>query len=97
MGERRHEVERCYPPDYVSAETLAYRLDCSVTEIDDLMCHGLLPRPGRIGTLMRWDFSLVRAYIRAQNETLRLRLGSNGQPGPEDDPYLAGLERGTSG
>ena len=23
MGERKHEVERPYPPDYVSAETLA--------------------------------------------------------------------------
>jgi len=27
--ERKHEVGRPYPPDYVSAETLAYRLDCS--------------------------------------------------------------------
>jgi len=25
----KHELEQAFPPDYVSAETLAYRLDCS--------------------------------------------------------------------
>ncbi len=34
MTERKHETGRPYPPDYVSAETLAYRLDCSRSTID---------------------------------------------------------------
>ena len=34
MAERKHEVERPYPPDYVSAETLGYRLDLSRSTVE---------------------------------------------------------------
>ena len=37
MRKDRQGVERGYPPDYVSAETLAYRLDCDVEVIEALM------------------------------------------------------------
>jgi biotin operon repressor len=34
MGDAAREQLWSYPPDYVSAETLAYRLDCSRSTID---------------------------------------------------------------
>ena len=40
-----HEERWSYPPDYVSAETLAYRLDCSRSTIDAYVRLGLLPKP----------------------------------------------------
>ena len=55
MGEGR-EQRWSYPPDYVSAETLAYRLDCSRSTIDAYIRLGLLPKPETIGNLQRWDF-----------------------------------------
>jgi predicted DNA-binding transcriptional regulator AlpA len=61
------EERRSYAPDYVSAETLAYRLDCSRSTIDVYVKAGLLPKPVTVGNLVRWDFAIVRAYIMAQN------------------------------
>jgi hypothetical protein len=90
VNERKSEIERSYPPDYVSAETLAYRLDCPVEAVEALMRRGALPRPRMIGGLRRWDFRSVRAFIEAQNGAQR-NLAPNGQPGPEDDPYLGAL------
>jgi hypothetical protein len=83
---------RVYPPDYVSDETLAYRLDCPVEAIETLMRKGLLPRPKMIGELRRWDFEMVRAAIESQNKATR-RAAANGRPGPDDDPFLAALAR----
>jgi hypothetical protein len=90
VSTRKLETERAYPPDYVSAETLAYRLDCEVEAIEALMRRGALPRPRMIGGLRRWDFASVRAFVEAQNAPAR-RLAPNGRPGPEDDPFLAAL------
>ena len=87
MSER---VQRTYPPDYVSAETLAYRLDCRAEAIELLMRKGVLPRPEMIGGLRRWDFAKVRAAIESQND-VRKGLAPNGRPGPDNDPYLAAL------
>ena len=81
---------RAYALDYVSAETLAYRLDCPVEAIEALMRKGVLPRPQMIGDLRRWDFATVRATIAAQNN-VRNWLAPNGRPGPDDDPFLAAL------
>ena len=93
MNERKSDIERPYPPDYVSAETLAYRLDCPVEAIEALMRKGALPRPHLIGGLRRWDFATVRAFVEAQNVPAK-RLAPNGQPGPEDDAFLAALTNG---
>ena len=60
-----------YPPDYVSADTLAYRLDCSRATIDAYVKEGRLPKPEMIGNLVRWDFTEVRAFIKAQNASNR--------------------------
>jgi excisionase family DNA binding protein len=56
--------DRNYAPDYVSAETLAYRLDCSRSTIDAYVRSGLLPKPFMLGNLVRWDFAAVRDYIK---------------------------------
>jgi hypothetical protein len=91
VNERKFEPERPYPPDYVSAETLAYRLDCPVEAIEVLMRRGALPRPQMIGDLRRWDFGSVRAFVQSQNARGK-RVAPNGRPGPDDDPFLATLE-----
>ena len=90
MRKDSKEVERGYPPDYVSAETLAYRLDCEVETIEALLRRGALPSPRLIGGLRRWNFASVRAFVEAQNVAGK-RLAANGRPGPEDDPFLAAL------
>ena len=91
MGDRSLEEGRSYPPDFVSAETLAYRLDCSRSTIDAYVRSGLLPKPETIGNLQRWDFGQVKAFIKAQN------IGSPVMGGAfeEDDVYLKGLRGGS--
>jgi hypothetical protein len=92
MAGRKHEVDRSYPPDYVSAETLAYRLDCSRSTIEAYVRAGMLPRPELIGNLPRWDFAAVVAFIKARNEPATPLM-----PGQEtDDVYLKGIRRGTA-
>ena len=85
MTERKHEVERLYPPDYVSAETLAYRLDCSRSTIEAYVRDGLLPKPGLIGNLPRWDFAEVRTFIKTHNTRSPLTV-RNGVLHDPDDP-----------
>ncbi len=89
MGEGR-EQRWIYPPDYVSAETLAYRLDCSRSTIDAYVRLGLLPKPETIGNLQRWDFGQVKAFIKAQN--MKAKAGS----AEFEDAYLKGLRSGSA-
>ena len=91
MGDRSLEEGRSYPPDFVSAETLAYRLDCSRSTIDVYVRSGFLPKPQTIGNLQRWDFGQVKAYIKAQNGGTQ----AEGQAAAEDDEYLKGLRGGS--
>jgi predicted DNA-binding transcriptional regulator AlpA len=85
---------RIYPPDYVSAETLAYRLDCSRTTIDAYVRDGYLPKPEVIGNLQRWDFAEVRAFIKARNTRNPVAV-SNGVLHDPADPYLEALKHGS--
>lgn len=87
-------------PDLVSLETLAFRLDCSVAEVERLCRTGVLPAPLRLGDLMRWEFEAVLAHIRRANgraatsaAPAKIRLAANGLAGPEGDPFLSGVER----
>lgn len=84
---RKSEVVRPFPPDYVSAETLAYRLDCSRSTIDDYARSGILPPPVLVGNLTRWDFEEVRARISRLNAHCDLTEG---------DPYIEGVRRAAS-
>ena len=92
MSDGAHEERWFYPPDYVSAETLAYRLDCSRSTIDSYVRLGLLPKPQTIGNLQRWDFGQVKAFIKVQNATAHetLRAASD-----EEDAYMKGLKGGS--
>jgi predicted DNA-binding transcriptional regulator AlpA len=85
MAEPKQTVERPYLPDYVSAETLAYRLDCSRSTIDTYVRDGLLPKPEMVGNLQRWDFALVVSLIKARNNAL--------PNSSDDDPYIKGIRR----
>jgi predicted DNA-binding transcriptional regulator AlpA len=89
MSEAR-ELRWFYPPDYVSAETLAYRLDCSRSTIDAYVRLGLLPKPETIGNLQRWDFGQVKAFIKSQN------AGAGAGPVEGEDAYLKGLRSGSA-
>ena len=60
---RKSERQRPYAPDFVSAETLAYRLDCSVRTIEDYVRAKLLPGPVKIGNLVRWSWSDIEQHI----------------------------------
>lgn len=94
VGDGLREERWSYPPDYVSAETLAYRLDCSRSTIDAYVRLGLLPKPESIGNLQRWDFGQVKAFIKAQNAGPMSR--KNGSASEEDDAFLKGLEGGSA-
>ena len=93
MGDGVHEQRWSYPPDYVSAETLAYRFDCSRSTIDTYVRLGLLPKPETIGNLQRWDFGQVKAFIKAQNA--EKMEGMERRP-DEEDAYLKGLKGGSA-
>ena len=80
------EDHRNYPPDYVSAETLAYRLDCSRSTIDAYVRLGLLPKPFMLGNLVRWDFAVVRDYIKG------LSVGNARCEG--EDEFMKALDNG---
>jgi hypothetical protein len=81
---------RPYAPDYVSAESLAYRLDCSPSTVQDYVRAGLLPKPEMIGNLPRWDFAQVVAFIKERNDA-----GAK-QDDADEDEYLKGIRRGAT-
>src|ERR1700756_181397 len=93
MSDRVTEECRGYAPDYVSAETLAYRLDCSRSTIDAYVRLGLLPKPQTIGNLQRWDFGQVKAFIREQNAEIH---GRHRTASDEEDAYVKGLRSGSA-
>lgn len=87
---RKNAVSRPYPPDYVSAATLAYRLDVSTDTIDDWVRSGHLPQPVQVGTQRRWLWDEVRAFIDIRN--------GRGAPVPDsldsgEDQFAKGIAR----
>ena len=52
-----------FPPDFCSAETLAHRLDCSVSTVHSYVRRGLLPKASRLGDLVRWRWADVERFI----------------------------------
>lgn len=70
---------RPYPPDFVSRETLAYRLDLRASDIDRMVTAGMLPAPLHIGNEKRWRWSDVEARL------------VNATPTRDDDPYMRGI------
>lgn len=105
---RRERPARAYAPDYVSGETLAYRLDCSIATIQAYVRDGLLPPPRRLGGLVRWRFSEIEAVLdglassgadaSASGEAaVAQRIVRGGIIGDDADPFLEGVRRVESG
>lgn len=89
MADDMRPANRLYAPDYVSIDTLAYRLDCRVEDIEALQRSGALPKPSVIGHLRRWDFEKVRELFARSLKTPRLAI--NGQVAADDDPFEQGI------
>ena len=87
---RKSDVSRSYPPDYVSCETLAYRLDLSRSTVDDWVKRGLLPKPQTIGTVQRWRWADVEACISTANHPLA--PGHENGSAEDADPFSRGIE-----
>lgn len=88
---RKSEVLRPYPPDFCSAETLAYRLDCSQRAVHDYAASGLLPKPVIIGNLSRWSWSEVCEHIGRMNAGMLPDRMSSSEAA--DDEYAADIAR----
>jgi predicted DNA-binding transcriptional regulator AlpA len=69
-------------PGFMSRCTLAGKLDCAESTVDELVECGVLPQPYRLKrSVVRWDWAEVVAAIKS------LR----GNPASASDPYLAGV------
>jgi len=86
---KKYDVERPYAPDYVSADTLAYRLDLSRSTLDRRIGRGELPKPYSIGGLQRWCWAEVQDFIRACNALATAPAAE----APSGDEYLEGIAR----
>lgn len=74
----KSEIQRPYAPDYLSIETLAYRLDCSPSTVRDYVDRGLLPRPTEIGNLVRWRWSDIETHIEVRFGAARVGAADDG-------------------
>ena len=93
---RKRDRVRSYPPDYCSRETLAYRLDCSVDKINTDVRSGLLPPPEEVGTLQRWHWDVVAAWIKARNgqdDEYVVDVTGDVRRRHDEDPFSAGVKR----
>jgi hypothetical protein len=99
MGRKKADVVRPYAPDYCSRETLAYRLDCSPDKVEADVDNLLLPPPEVVGTLKRWHWDTVVAWIKARNGgDGEYVIDRNGQVHRRHDvdPFVAGIDRVTA-
>jgi predicted DNA-binding transcriptional regulator AlpA len=87
---RKREIERCYRPDYLSAESLAYRLDLSRSTIDEYVKRGLLPKPVQVGAALRYRWSDVESFIATANGELA-PINGNVLSG-EEDAFSSGIK-----
>lgn len=90
---RKAEQNRPYPPDFVSASTLAYRLDLSLRIVQDYVRAGFLPPAVMVGNERRWSWADVLTHIIAQNG---LAPADAGDKGPVDE-YTADIRRALEG
>jgi len=86
----KSDVQRSYPPEYVSADTVAYLLDCSRSTLDFYVRRGLLPRPLEVGTMPRWRWRDLDSFILSCNG---LAPGTPGEAPSEPDRYSKGVLR----
>jgi hypothetical protein len=79
-------TDRRYAPDYVSRETLAYRLEIAAGAVDQYVTRGVLPAPIKIGEALRWRWSDVEMRLAGAS--------SSGDAVP--DPYELGARHAAS-
>lgn len=63
MADAKHQVRRSYPPDYVDASTLAYRICVSESTVENWVRCGKLPRPTVFHGISRWKWSDIERLI----------------------------------
>lgn len=91
---RKADQKRPYAPDFVSAATLAYRLDCSERAINDYVKAKQLPPPVTIGNLVRWFWPDVVDYIKQANSFNTYGLEDTGGENIDAaDEYEESIER----
>jgi hypothetical protein len=94
---RKKDVIRPYTPDYCARESLAYRLDCSTDKVDADVKSGLLPPPEIVGTMQRWHWAEVVAFIKARNGKLGdsaiVDAAGHVVTGRDADPFSQGVMR----
>lgn len=56
-------------PAYCSVRTLAAQLDICESTVQDYVSRGLLPRPRRIGGVVRWKWAEVEAMLDRGQDT----------------------------
>lgn len=95
MSEKKETRKRPYPPDYCSTATLAYRLDCSESTIEQYAVRGLLPRPVMIGNLKRWRWSDVELLVAGEN-SVAVAFNSAVGDANANDAYEDGLGHGAA-
>lgn len=74
--------------EYCSVKTIAKRLDCGESTVVDYTDRGLLPRPRKIGGLVRWKWSEVEAMLDNQSKP------TGGREGDTADPILRAINGG---
>jgi predicted DNA-binding transcriptional regulator AlpA len=72
-------------PAYISRATLAGKLDCAESTVDEMVERGVLPKPYRLlPRVVRWAWDECDAAIKS--------LRGNANPDSASDPYMAGVQ-----
>ena len=67
------------PPSFVSKATLAAELDISASTVDEWVRRGILPKPIRRGSSVRWCWADISASLSART-------------GTDEDQFMTGIE-----
>lgn len=74
-------------PAYLSCASLAQELDLSESTVRNMVDRGILPRPIRMGSSVRWSWDDVQRALGG------IAAAAAGQT---DDPYMVGAVHATS-
>lgn len=75
------------PPSYLSCATLARELDLSETTVREMVDRGILPKPIRLGSSVRWRWGDVQRALGGIADAAGVST---------DDPYMVGAVHATS-
>lgn len=75
------------PPAYVSCARLAWELDVSESTIRSMVDRGILPRPLKLGSSVRWSWVDVQRALGG----ISVAAATS-----SDDPYLMGAVHATT-